>query len=528
MPLSGSGTATEGRTPQASVAWVSGPLGGWRVLGVGDGPVLDAAGELLESLGTEFVVVPRADAVAPELLERFATAEPLGALTTVAGLESAPFPVVRIADPWPDRDARWAASGLMALTGKPDGPWWGPPGGLVERLLGAGAVLQLLAAVRGVSLDVDPLALLTERASITGFRRNGPIAVGGSLVVLRTRDSWVAVNLARADDRELLTAWLEGAVDPGDWTAFAAHVATRSGSELVAQGSLLGLPIALEAETRTPAAPWRVLERAGAAQASHEGIEEAAQLASNTERRRLRIANAHPGLAAGPTPLVVDLSSLWAGPLTTRLLLAVGARVVKVESRSRPDGARRGPAAFFDLMHAGKESVALDLTDDGDLTVLRGLLARADLVIEGSRPRAMAALGIDPFVVAARGATWLGITGHGRVGAAANRVAFGDDAAFAAGLTVDEPPTVVGDAIADPIAGLYAAVVGTAALVGGRGQVIDVALAAAAAFAGFGPHAVPCSRYRAVEPAVVTVAGSGPPLGLHTDAWRAVVNESYP
>jgi hypothetical protein len=27
---------------------------------------------------------------------------------------------------------------------------------------------------------------------------------------------------------------------------------------------------------------------------------------------------------------------------------------------------------------------------------------------------------------------------------------------------------------------------------------------------------------------VVTVAGSGPPLGRHTDAWRAVVNESYP
>ena len=42
-----------------------------------------------------------------------------------------------------------------------------------------------------------------------------------------------------------------------------------------------------------------------------------------------------------PHPLVVDLSALWAGPLCAHLLGLAGARVVKVESLGRPDGARR-------------------------------------------------------------------------------------------------------------------------------------------------------------------------------------------
>src|SRR5204863_308785 len=60
------------------------------------------------------------------------------------------------------------------------------------------------------------------------------------------------------------------------------------------------------------------------------------------------------------SPLVVDLSSLWAGPLCARVLAGLGARVIKVESRTRPDGARFGPPAFFEMMHRHTQCVALD------------------------------------------------------------------------------------------------------------------------------------------------------------------------
>jgi crotonobetainyl-CoA:carnitine CoA-transferase CaiB-like acyl-CoA transferase len=221
---------------------------------------------------------------------------------------------------------------------------------------------------------------------------------------------------------------------------------------------------------------------------------------------------------------VVDLSSLWAGPLAGGLLAAAGARVVKVESTGRPDGARRGPAAFYDLLNHGKESVALDFTDPSDLDVLRALVARADIVIEASRPRVMPSLGIDPAAVAASGrTTWISISGHGRIGAGANRVAFGDDAAVAAGCTIGDPPRFVADAAADPIAGIYAACAGLAACAGERGQLIDIALVDAAAYAcggrigavtDAGTHAVAAPHARPVP-------GRAAPLGRDTDAVRA-------
>jgi crotonobetainyl-CoA:carnitine CoA-transferase CaiB-like acyl-CoA transferase len=92
--------------------------------------------------------------------------------------------------------------------------------------------------------------------------------------------------------------------------------------------------------------------------------------------------------------LVADLSSLWAGPLCTHLLQQAGARVVKVESVHRPDGARNGPAAFFDLLHGGQEAVAIDFRHEDGRSALRRLLAAADIVVEASRPRALEQLGI--------------------------------------------------------------------------------------------------------------------------------------
>ena len=118
------------------------------------------------------------------------------------------------------------------------------------------------------------------------------------------------------------------------------------------------------------------------------------------------------------------------------------------------------------------------------------LVARADVVIESSRPRALEQLGIDAAAAVASGPTvWVSITGHGRTGAARNRVGFGDDAAVAGGLVswtsaavgAGVDPCFCADAVADPCSGLVAAAAAVAALAAGGRWLVDVALSGVAA-----------------------------------------------
>jgi crotonobetainyl-CoA:carnitine CoA-transferase CaiB-like acyl-CoA transferase len=175
-------------------------------------------------------------------------------------------------------------------------------------------------------------------------------------------------------------------------------------------------------------------------------------------------------------PLVVDLSSLWAGPTCARLLGLAGARVVKVESATRPDGARHGPVEFWRRLHDGHESRVVDFRTPEGIAELRDLLAEADVVIEASRPRAMAQLGIVPHEL--RPTCWVSITAYGRSGPWSDRVGFGDDTAVAGGLVAwdGDTPLFVADAVADPLAGLHAAVAAQACLVGSGTHLIDVSL----------------------------------------------------
>ncbi len=175
-------------------------------------------------------------------------------------------------------------------------------------------------------------------------------------------------------------------------------------------------------------------------------------------------------------PVVVDLTALWAGPLCARLLGLAGAAVIKVEDVARPDGARYGTPAFFDLMHAGHEFVAIDFGRDGDRLV--ELVASADVVLEASRPRALRQLGLDAAEYVRTGTIWVSITAYGRGVGDELRVGFGDDVAAGAGLVtwLDSVPVPVGDAIADPLAGVHAAAAAIVALHAGQGSLVDVSM----------------------------------------------------
>ncbi len=177
--------------------------------------------------------------------------------------------------------------------------------------------------------------------------------------------------------------------------------------------------------------------------------------------------------------MVVDLSALWAGPLCTRLLRSVGARVVKVETVDRLDGARRGDPRFYDLLHTGQDSVVVDPASDVDRQLLDHLLELADIVVSASRPRSWISLGIDPFDVCRRSATtWVAVTAYGL--GEGERVGFGDDVAMAAGAVAWEPgsasPYPSGDAMADPLTGMHAAVAALGSYQTGGSRLLDVSM----------------------------------------------------
>lgn len=101
-------------------------------------------------------------------------------------------------------------------------------------------------------------------------------------------------------------------------------------------------------------------------------------------------------IAAGQDrPVVIDLSTHWAGPLGTSLLAQAGARVIKVDPDCRPDGFRTRPALFHHL-NGAKETIDLDLRRDDDRSRFERLLDQADLVVESFSRRVLPNLGYAP------------------------------------------------------------------------------------------------------------------------------------
>lgn len=359
--------------------------------------------------------------------------------------------------------SRWNAAGAAALSGRPDGPPLPPPAGFLTRLHDLSDSIHRCSAAIGRPVSVDPSTVLAERAAISHFGRRGAVSCGGATHLLRSADEWMGVTLARPDDWELVPAWfeLDHQVDGGDWEVVAAEVMRRSAVELSERSRLLGLPVAVLGERRGRHAGGPVRPVAS-----------------------MRVGEA-PGSVAIEHLVVVDLSSLWAGPLATSILADAGARVIKVESSTRPDGARRGPEEFFDRLNGTKRIVAFDFgTVDGRAS-LRRLVDGADIVVTSSRQRAIDQLGLplDELVGCGRPRIWLSITGYGRIGEGADRVAFGDDAAIAGGLVVsdDAGPCCFVDAVADPCTGLAGAAAVLRALELGGRWILDAAMADIAA-----------------------------------------------
>jgi crotonobetainyl-CoA:carnitine CoA-transferase CaiB-like acyl-CoA transferase len=191
---------------------------------------------------------------------------------------------------------------------------------------------------------------------------------------------------------------------------------------------------------------------------------------------------------------VIDLSSFIFGPYATQTLGDLGADVIKVEA---PGGDRqrfglkqaksRDMGSTFMTLNRNKRSVTLDLKEEEDREVLRGLIPKAQVFIHNVRTSAMTELGfgyeqvakINPSMV------YVHCVGYGMDGPYAGRQAFDDLVQAASGAT-DSMRDERGDTtlrmlpgfIADKVCGLHALYAVLAALFHrertGEGQFVEV------------------------------------------------------
>ncbi|WP_059005681.1 CaiB/BaiF CoA transferase family protein [Streptomyces specialis] len=200
-----------------------------------------------------------------------------------------------------------------------------------------------------------------------------------------------------------------------------------------------------------------------------------------------------------PTPTaleglrVLDLATLFAGPLAATMLGDFGAEVIKVEHPRRPDPSRgHGPGKdgvglWWKLLGRNKKTVTLDLSTPGGRDVLLRMAAGADVIIENFRPGTLEKwrLGWPELSAATPRLVLARVTGFGQIGPYARRPGFGTLAEAMSGFAAltgepEGPPTLPPFGLADSIAALTTAYAVMAALAGrdrtGRGQIVDMAI----------------------------------------------------
>ncbi len=201
---------------------------------------------------------------------------------------------------------------------------------------------------------------------------------------------------------------------------------------------------------------------------------------------------------------ILDLSRILAGPTATQLMADLGAEVIKVEKPESGDDTRSwGPpflpddegndsdlSAYFLCANRNKKSIAIDITSEDGVALLRRLVAISDVVVENYKPGDLSRRGIGyedlrqikPDII------WCSISGFGQTGPYSDRTGYDFLIQAMGGIMsiTGEPeaaggkPVKVGVGIADVMCGMYATVGVLAALRHrdrtGEGQHIDLAL----------------------------------------------------
>jgi crotonobetainyl-CoA:carnitine CoA-transferase CaiB-like acyl-CoA transferase len=238
---------------------------------------------------------------------------------------------------------------------------------------------------------------------------------------------------------------------------------------------------------------------------------------------------------------VLDLATLFAGPLAATFLGDFGAEVIKVEHPRKPDPSRgHGPSKdgvglWWKLLGRNKKTITLNLSTPGGREVLLRLAKDSDVIIENFRPGTLERWGLgwdelsaaNPRLVLAR------VTGFGQQGPYARRPGFGTLAEAMSGFAAltgepDGPPTLPPFGLADSVAALTTAYAVMTALAGrdrtGQGQVVDMAIIEPM-LTVLGPHPIWYDQLGYVQPRTGNRSSNNAPRNTYRTAdgrWVAV------
>ena len=164
--------------------------------------------------------------------------------------------------------------------------------------------------------------------------------------------------------------------------------------------------------------------------------------------------------------LVVSLEQAVAAPFVSSRLADAGARVIKIE-RVEGDFARnyddvvQGHSAYFVWLNRGKESIAMDLRQPSEISLLKSMLEKSDVLIENFKTGSLQKIGLDLTEIRKENPKLItcSISGYGSQGKWAEMKAYdlliqGETAIASLTGSADEPGRV-GVSIADIAAGMY-------------------------------------------------------------------------
>ncbi len=248
--------------------------------------------------------------------------------------------------------------------------------------------------------------------------------------------------------------------------------------------------------------------------------------------------------SAGPLRgvVVLDLATLFAGPMAATLLGDFGADVIKVEHPVKGDPARQhgyaknGVPLWWKVLSRNKRTVTLDLSRAAGARLLLELATRADVLIENFRPGTLERWGLGPDRLAAANPDLViaRVTGFGQTGPYARRAGFGTLAESMSGFAAmtgapDGPPTLPPFALADGIAGQTVANAILMALYErdvhhSGGQVVDVAIIEPI-LSLLGPHATVFDQLGVVQERTGNRTANNAPRNIYRtgdDRWVAI------